>query len=308
MIDKETLFKAIDSIDEDLVDEAAEYRFADRSFIPRLLAAAAAVLIFGGAAFAASKLISLPAPGQEAAVTEAAPTERPLLYKSADISARHSSDEAIPRSGETIYDSALLSYAHNEAYKDYLFPVSIGFYSFRDIETFLKESNDEYLAELQEIDSMPIMDKYREAFLEWYASDENYDPMESDGAEKSPNKEDWLKDGYALALFDSYWLENASREDILEYRAALEMTEKAAEDYDSKTDEESVIKPWRDAEIQKEMERLGSLGVRFESITVGDGRSMTVALLSQEQIIHFPASDDWGYILHWIGGDGALDT
>ena len=48
MSNGEKLFEAIDSISGPLVDEAAEFRFKKDRFLPRVLAAAAAIIILGG--------------------------------------------------------------------------------------------------------------------------------------------------------------------------------------------------------------------------------------------------------------------
>ncbi|MBR3381530.1 MAG: hypothetical protein IKG85_00620 [Clostridia bacterium] len=298
MIDKETLFKAIDSIDEDLVDEAAEYRFADRSFIPRLLAAAA-VLILGGAIFAATKLVNKPAPEQSAALpTEAAETPVPTPDISSMRIVNGSGEDcpslnSVQDKGTVRLMGTLPEALSSEETSNCLFDVKIVFLYIGSAE--IDQLAKKYQKECVQAESDPAYVEFIEGELVW---------LEENGRNFTPEEAN-LWETRGLEGFTERYLSEISgsipQSKAEEYREAIKKVEKAR--YYVREGLTDIIN--RSDEMRRavvaEAERLEANGLWIDIGSIEyDGNSWHCsALLTKEQIECFPADPELAYKLYF---------
>ena len=314
MIDNRKLYEAIDSIDEDIVSEAAEYRFADRSFIPRLLAAAAAVLLAAGCTFAVTKLINK-TPRQEAALpTETAsnePTEmlsvpggKATPVPTPDISSMRivygnsefwTNDEETPRGSVRIVGELYQALEEPET-SPCLYAVDVIFiYSASDK---VKELSNDYWDRLEEAENDPVYREFYLALFDWY--NENGADFTLEDAK--------IWDEQGLEGFAYRFLEEQhgifSEERIAEYKEAFERVQNARKNVQQLPDIIACSDEIREL-IMDKINEMSMNGLYFDVSSIGYGSRgwHCSALLSKEQLLTFPTDPEEAYLICFSNQD-----
>ena len=303
MSNGERLFEAIDLISGPLVDEAAEYRFKKDRFIPRVLAAAAAVVRLGCAAFAVTKLINKPAPEQSAAMpTEAAETPVPTP----DISAMRivygrnkegslSVDINAYERGEVYVMGSLRDALVDPENTDCLFAVDIKFLYTADEE--IDKASAERWARYDAAVSDPDYIELEETFREWRVDHiSTFDPDEYREWEELQNR----IGGVGLdCLYESYFshlIEAGQGAKAETYRNAASAVKDAWAEIMNKefTAETKRI-------FDEEAQRLIDMGLCIDISSLNMAGHTYRAYLTEEQIRAFPADKAKAYIISFAG-------
>ena len=299
MSNGEKLFEAIDSISGPLVEEAAEFRFKKDRFLPRVLAAAAAIIILGGAVFAATKLINKPAPEQSAAVpTEAIETPVPTP----DISAMRivygknkegsvAVDINAYERGKVYVMGSLRDALVDPENSDCLFAVDIKFL-FTAEEVSGKSYAERWALYIAAFPA-PVFIEFAESFQEWrldFTSSLNayeYQKLENKISDEGIN--------FMYELYFSHLTKAGQGAKAEAYASAVSLAD------DTWLETMYEFTPEQKRIFDEEAQRLIDRGLCIDISSLNMARHTYRAYLTEEQIKAFPADKTKAYIISFAG-------
>lgn len=312
----------INSVDEKLINEAAESKRRVSPMRYILPAAACMALCLGALAalrFAKpnntdDKSALLPdrtnavAGITDAAAETAEPTAAPRIVYADHV---ESDDEFVPGPGSINMSAPLQQIIHGEAegdWDDCLFAVYFGV-TYADhgmLEKLIEEAS--------RLNRDPNNQKYWYAYNEWYHANYSLRPPEGMTDEEIAAEfgctydEFWTEENDGLSLgyrilcaeFEKYWANEIPAD---EFRTCVDAKNRADEANRAAWGDRSAVWAEEAKTIAEEYERLKALGL---NVYINEN-GVLCGYLTKEQLLDFPVSPEYGYYINWQGHDNVMD-